>query len=62
MEKKNHGKIPPPKTHHEIHSSPATACNSRRHVMKHVLRASPYSPDSIDPGFVESPSYSSRNQ
>ena len=44
---------PPPKTHHEIHSRPATASNSRRHAMKHVPRVSPYSPDSIDPGFVE---------
>ena len=46
-------KSTPPKTHHEIHSSPATACNSRRHAMEHVPRVSPYSPDSIDPGFVE---------
>ena len=45
-------KSAPPKTHHEIHSSPATACNSRRHAIKHVPRVSPYSPDSIDPGFV----------
>ena len=41
-----------PKTHHEIHSSPATATTSRRHATKHVPRASPYSPASIDPGFV----------
>ena len=53
MEKKNHGKIPPPKTHHEIHSSPATACNSRRHAMERVPHVSPYSPDSIYPGLVE---------
>ena len=43
----------PPKTHHEIHSSPATASNSRRHARKHVPRVSPYSPASIDPEFVE---------
>ena len=41
------------KTNHEIHSSPATASNSRRHARKHVPRVSPYSHDSIDPGFVE---------
>ena len=46
-------KSAPTKTHHEIHSSPATASNSRRHARKHVLRVSPYSPASIDPGFVE---------
>ena len=34
--KKNAKKSTPPKTHYEIHSSPATACNSRRHAMKHV--------------------------
>ena len=43
----------PSKTHHESHISPATATASRRHVMKHVPRVSPYSPASIDPGFVE---------
>ena len=42
-----------PKTHHEIHSSPATATTSRRRATKHVPRVSPYSPASIDPGFVE---------
>ena len=41
------------KTHHEIHSSPATATTSRQRVTKHVPRVSPYSPASIDPGFVE---------
>ena len=46
-------KSAPPKTHHEIHSSPATACNSRRLAMKHVPHVSPYSVNSIDPGFVE---------
>ena len=46
-------KSAPPKTHHEIHSSLATACNSRRHAMEHVPCVSPYSPASIDPGFVE---------
>ena len=42
-----------PKTHHEIHSSPATATTSRRLATKHVPRVSPYSPASIDPGFVK---------
>ena len=42
-----------PKTHHEIHSSPATTTTSRRHATKHVPRVSPYLPASIDPGFVE---------
>ena len=42
-----------PKTHHEIHISPATATTSRRRETKHVQRLSPYSPASIDPGFVE---------
>ena len=52
--KTKHGKkSAPPKTHHEIHNTPATASNSRRHARKHVPRASPYSPASIDPGFVE---------
>ena len=46
-------KSAPPKTHHEIHSSPAIASNSRRHASKHVQRVTPYSPASIDPGFVE---------
>ena len=48
--KKTRKKNPP---HHEIHSRPATASNSRRHARKHVPRVSPYSPASIDPGFVE---------
>ena len=39
--------------HHEIYSSPATATTSRRRATKHVPRISPYSPTSIDPGFVE---------
>ena len=43
----------PPKTHHEIHSSPATATNSRRRATKHVPRVSPYSCAFTDPGFVE---------
>ena len=42
-----------PNTHHEIHSSPAAATNSRRRATKHVPRVSPYSRTSIDPGFVE---------
>ena len=41
------------KTHHEIHSSPATATTLRRRATKHVPRVSPYSHASIDPGFVE---------
>ena len=40
-----------PKTHHEIHSSPATATTSRRHATKHVPNVSPYSP--AYPGCVE---------
>ena len=42
-----------PKTHHEIHSIPATATTSIRRATKHVPRVNPYSPASIDPGFVE---------
>ena len=42
-----------PKTHHEIHSIPATATTSRPRATKHVPRVRPYSPASIDPGFVE---------
>ena len=53
IEKKNTEKSAPPKTHHEIHSSPVTATTSRRRATKHVPRDSPYSPASIDPGFVE---------
>ena len=41
------------KTLHEIHSSPATATPSRRRATKHVPCVSPYSPASIDLGFVE---------
>ena len=43
----------PRKTHHEFHSGPATATTSRWRATKHVPRVSPYSPASIDPGFVE---------
>ena len=46
-------KSAPPKTHHEIHSSPATASISRRYTRKHVPRVSPYSLTFIDPVFVE---------
>ena len=46
-------KIVPPKTHHEIYSSPATATNSRRRATQHVPRVSIYSPASIDPEFAE---------
>ena len=41
------------KTRHEIHSSPVTATTSRRRATKHVPRVCPYSPASIDPGFVD---------
>ena len=34
-------------------SSPATATTSRRRAKKHVPRVSPYSPASIDTGFME---------
>ena len=57
FEMRTHGKhgkkIAPPKTHHEIHTRPATATNSRRRAAKHVPRVSPCSPASIDPGFVQ---------
>ena len=42
-----------PKTHHEIYISAATASTSRRRAIKHVPRVSPYSPASINSGFVE---------
>ena len=51
--KKNHEKIRPTETHHETHLSPATATTSRQRATKRVPRVSPYSPASIDPGFVE---------
>ena len=41
-----------PKTHHRIHSCPATATTSRRRAKTHVPRGSPYSPASIDTGLV----------
>ena len=50
---KNTEKNSPPETRNEIPSSPASASNSRRHARKHVPRVSPYSPASIDSGFVE---------
>ena len=53
LEKNTEKTSAPPKTHHEIHGSPATASNSRRHARKHVPRINPYSPASIDPEFVE---------
>ena len=52
-EKNTEKESAPPKTHHEIHCSPATASNSRWHARKHVPRVSSYSPASIDPEFVE---------
>ena len=51
--RKHEKKSAPPKTHHEIHSSPATATTSRRLATKYVTRVCPYSPPSIDPWFVE---------
>ena len=52
--RKTKHEIPPhPKKYHEIHSSPATATTSGRRATKHIPRDSPYSPASIDPGFVE---------
>ena len=73
---KEHELPPHPKNNHEIRISPATATTSRRRATKHVPRVSPYSPASIDPGFVKIGlvqlsnssylsalnSYSSRNQ
>ena len=57
LKMQSHGKheIPPhPKhTNHEIYSSPAISATLRRRVTKHVPRVSPYSPASINPGFVE---------
>ena len=53
-EKKKKQKNPaPPKTHHEVHSSPATATISIRRATEHFPRVSPYSRASIDPGFVQ---------
>ena len=52
-EKKNTKKSAPSKTHHEIHTSPATATTWRRLSTKHVPRVSLYSHASVDPGFVE---------
>ena len=43
----------PPKKHHDIYISPVTATNSRRRVTKHLSRASPYSPGSVNLVFVE---------
>ena len=46
-------KSAPPKTHDEIHSSPATATTSRRLATKHVPPTRPCSLASINHGFVE---------
>ena len=51
--KKSTKKSTPPKTHHDLQSSPATATPSRRRATKHVPRVSLCSPASIDAGFVE---------
>ena len=51
--KKKRKESAPPKTHHEIHSSPATGTTSRRFVTKNIPCLSPRSPASVDPGFVE---------
>ena len=50
---KNNKKSNPPKTHHDIHSSPVTATTSRRRATRHIPSVSPYTPASIDPGFVQ---------
>ena len=51
-EKKNPKISGLPKTHHEIHSRPETATNSRRRATKYLARGSSYScASSIDPGF-----------
>ena len=52
-QKKNTKKSAPSKTHHEIHSSPATATTLKGPATKHVPRVSLYSHASVDPGFVE---------
>ena len=57
----NNKKSTPPKTHQDIHSSPATATTSRRRATRHIPRVSPYTHASIDPGLWKSASYSSRN-
>ena len=41
-----------PKTHHYIHSNRATATTTRRCAKNHAPHVSPYSPASIDTGFV----------
>ena len=51
--KQDHEKSAAPKTQHEIHSSSATATNTRRRALKHVPRVGLYSPTSIGPGVVE---------
>ena len=51
--KKKKKNLAPPKTHHETHISPATATTSQQRTTKRVPRVSPYSPASIDAGFVE---------
>ena len=51
--KKKHEKIRPTQNTYEIHRNPTTATTSRRRATKRVPRVSPYSPASIDPGFVE---------
>ena len=52
-EKKTKKSAPPKNTHHEIHSSQATATTPRWRETKRVSRVSPYSPTAIDPEFVE---------
>ena len=52
-ERKKKREIPPHPKHHQIHSSPATATTLRRRATKHIPNVSPYSPASIDHGFVE---------
>ena len=59
--KKNNKKSAPPKTHHDIHSSPATA-TARDGVRRNTSHALAYTrPLSKLPGLWKSASYSSRN-
>ena len=50
---KNNKKTTPPKTHHDIHSRQATATTSTRRATRHIPRVCPYTPASINPGFVK---------
>ena len=51
---KKNAKIPPHKIHHEIYSSAATTTTHPETAREETRpRVSPYSPASIEPGFVE---------